>query len=72
MGVNAERLRVIVFAVSGATGALAGVVITPIVLASWDAGLSYSIKGFIGAILGGFRSPWPRYAAGCSSACWRR
>ena len=57
MGVNAERLRVIVFAVSGATGALAGVVITPIVLASWDAGLAYSTKGFIGAILGGFRSP---------------
>jgi branched-subunit amino acid ABC-type transport system permease component len=57
MGVNAERLRIIVFAVSGATGALAGVVITPIVLASWDAGLTYSTKGFIGAILGGFRSP---------------
>jgi branched-chain amino acid transport system permease protein len=57
MGVNAERLRVIVFAVSGATGALAGVVITPIVLASWDAGLTHSTKGFIGAILGGFRSP---------------
>jgi branched-chain amino acid transport system permease protein len=57
MGVNAERLRVIVFGVSGATGALAGVVITPIVLASWDAGLTYSTKGFIGAILGGFRSP---------------
>jgi branched-chain amino acid transport system permease protein len=57
MGVNAERLRVIVFAVSGATGALAGVVITPSVLASWDAGLTYSTKGFIGAILGGFRSP---------------
>jgi branched-chain amino acid transport system permease protein len=57
MGVNAERLRVIVFGVSGATGALAGVVITPIVLASWDAGLTYSTEGFIGAILGGFRSP---------------
>src|ERR1700733_11184118 len=57
MGVNAERLRVIVFAVSGATGALAGVVITPIVLASWDAGLPYRTKGFIGAIIGGFRSP---------------
>jgi branched-chain amino acid transport system permease protein len=57
MGVNAERLRVMVFGVSGATGALAGVVITPIVLASWDAGLTYSTKGFIGAILGGFRSP---------------
>jgi branched-subunit amino acid ABC-type transport system permease component len=57
MGVNAGRLRIIVFAVSGGTAALAGVVITPVVLASWDAGLSYSTKGFIGAILGGFRSP---------------
>jgi branched-chain amino acid transport system permease protein len=57
MGVNAERLRTIVFAVSGGTAALAGVVITPLVLASWDAGLSYSTKGFVGAILGGFRSP---------------
>jgi branched-chain amino acid transport system permease protein len=57
MGISAERLRVIVFAVSGATGALAGVVITPLVLASWDAGISYSTKGFVGAILGGFRSP---------------
>ena len=57
MGVNAERLRVMVFAASGATGAVAGVVITPIVLASWDAGVGYSIKGFIGAILAGFRSP---------------
>jgi branched-subunit amino acid ABC-type transport system permease component len=57
MGVDAERLSLIVFAVSGATGALAGAVITPIVLASWDAGISYSIKGFLGALLAGFRSP---------------
>jgi branched-subunit amino acid ABC-type transport system permease component len=57
MGVNAERLRVIIFAFGGGTGALAGIVITPIVLASWDAGVTYSIKGFVGAILGGFRSP---------------
>jgi branched-chain amino acid transport system permease protein len=64
MGVSAERLRVIVFAVSGATGALAGVVITPIVLASWDAGIAYGIKGFIGAIIGGFRSPTIAVAGG--------
>jgi branched-chain amino acid transport system permease protein len=57
MGVNAERLTLLVFAVAGGTGALAGIVITPIVLANWDAGLSYGIKGFIGAILGGMRSP---------------
>ena len=32
MGVDAERLTLIVFAVAGATGALAGIVVTPIVL----------------------------------------
>ena len=64
MGVDAERLRVIIFGVCGGTGALAGIVITPIVLASWDAGLSYSIKGFVGAILGGFRSPMAAVAGG--------
>jgi branched-subunit amino acid ABC-type transport system permease component len=57
MGVNAERLTLIVFAAAGGTGALAGIVVTPIVLANWDAGISYGLKGFIGAILGGLRSP---------------
>jgi branched-chain amino acid transport system permease protein len=64
MGVDAGRLRIIVFAVSGAAGALAGIVVTPIVLASWDAGIAYSIKGFIGAILAGFRSPGRAVAGG--------
>jgi branched-chain amino acid transport system permease protein len=54
MGVDAERLRVIVFAVSGAVGALAGAVVTPIVLSSWD----------VGAIIGGFRSPMLAVAGG--------
>ena len=57
MGVDTGRLTLLVFAVNGATGALAGTVIAPIVLANWDAGIAYSLKGFIGAILGGFRSP---------------
>jgi branched-subunit amino acid ABC-type transport system permease component len=57
MGVRVERLTLLVFALAGGTGALAGIVITPIVLANWDAGIAYGLKGFIGAILGGFRSP---------------
>jgi branched-chain amino acid transport system permease protein len=57
MGVDAGRLTLAVFAVAGATGAAAGVVIAPIVLANWDAGIAYGLKGFIGAILGNFRSP---------------
>jgi branched-chain amino acid transport system permease protein len=64
MGVDAERLRVIVFAVSGAVAALAGAVMTPIVLSTWDAGISYGIKGFVGAIIGGFRSPLLAVAGG--------
>jgi branched-chain amino acid transport system permease protein len=57
MGVDTERLALFVFAAAGGTGALAGIVITPIVLANWDAGITYGLKGFIGAILGGLRSP---------------
>lgn len=64
MGVNAERMRLVVFAVSGAGGALAGIVVTPIVLASWDAGVTYSLKGFVAAIVGGFRSPTQAVIAG--------
>lgn len=57
MGVDAERLTLLVYSVAGAGAALAGVVVTPIVLANWDAGIAYGLKGFVGAILGNFRSP---------------
>jgi branched-chain amino acid transport system permease protein len=56
MGIDAERLTLLIFALAGASGALVGVVITPIVLATWDAGVSHGLKGFIGAILGGMRN----------------
>ena len=64
MGVDADRLTLIVFAVAGGTGALAGSVITPIVLANWDAGFLYGLKGFIGAIMGGLKSPTVAVVAG--------
>jgi branched-subunit amino acid ABC-type transport system permease component len=64
MGVDADRLTLIVFAVAGGTGALAGAVITPIVLANWDAGFLYGLKGFIGAIMGGLKSPTVAVIAG--------
>lgn len=64
MGVNAERLTLVVFAVAGGSGALAGAVIAPIVLANWDAGIAYGLKGFIGAILGNFRAPGIAVVAG--------
>jgi branched-chain amino acid transport system permease protein len=64
MGVDADRLTLFVFACAGGIGALAGAVITPIVLANWDAGFVYGLKGFIGAIMGGLRSPTIAVVAG--------
>jgi branched-subunit amino acid ABC-type transport system permease component len=64
MGIKTGRISMLVFAASGAAGALAGVVIAPITSASWDAGLEFGVKGFTGAIIGGFRSPfWATVAA---------
>jgi branched-chain amino acid transport system permease protein len=57
MGVRTERLTLYVFAAAAATGALAGAFIAPIVVPNYAAGLDFGLKGFIGAIIGGFRSP---------------
>ena len=64
MGINIGRMSLLVFTASGGAGALAGVAITPITAVSWDAGLEFGVKGFTGAIIGGFRSPfWATVAA---------
>jgi branched-subunit amino acid ABC-type transport system permease component len=57
MGIDVERMTILVFAAAGAAGAVGGAVIVPIVLGRYDAGLEYGLKGFIGAIIGGFRNP---------------
>ena len=57
MGINNGLMSLLVFAAGGAIGAFVGVVIAPITPVSWDVGIEYSVKGFTGAIIGGFRSP---------------
>lgn len=57
MGVDVARLRLLVFMLSGGVGALVGAVVAPLTQAYWLTGLDFSLKGFIGAIIGGFRSP---------------
>lgn len=64
MGINPERTTLLVFAVSAGLGGLGGAVIAPIALAPWDAGLEYGLKGFIGAIIGGFKGPAMAVAGG--------
>lgn len=56
MGINASRVVLICFALSAFLGALAGVLITPISLTSYDSGLMVGLKGIVAAILGGMGS----------------
>jgi len=45
------------FGVSAGTGAIAGILITPIFFTSYNSGTILGLKGFIAAVLGG----WGRY-----------
>jgi branched-chain amino acid transport system permease protein len=45
------------FALSAGIGALAGVLVTPITMTSYDVGLAFAIKGFAAAMLGGMGNP---------------
>ena len=56
VGVDTRRIVAISFAVSAAMGAMAGVLITPITLTSYDAGTLLALKGFAAAMLGGIGS----------------
>ena len=52
------------FAVSAAIGALAGVLVTPITLTSYDLGVAMALKGFAAAMLGGMGVPAGALAGG--------
>jgi len=56
VGVDTRRIVAFSFAVSAAMGAIAGVLITPITLTSYDAGTLLALKGFAAAMLGGIGS----------------
>ena len=56
IGVDTRRIVAFSFAVSAAIGAVAGVLITPIALTSYDAGTLLALKGFAAAMLGGIGS----------------
>ena len=57
VGMKVETMSLVGFLMSGALGALAGIVIAPIALTQYDAGLQLGIKGFVACIIGGFGGP---------------
>jgi len=56
VGLKVRRIRTASFALAGALGGLAGVLITPITTLRYDVGVLLGLKGFSAAILGGFGS----------------
>lgn len=57
VGMKVETMSLVGFLMSGALGAIAGIVIAPIALTQYDAGLQLGIKGFVACIVGGFGGP---------------
>jgi branched-chain amino acid transport system permease protein len=56
VGLHIGRVRAASFALAGALGGLAGILVTPITTLSYDVGILLGLKGFAAAILGGFGS----------------
>lgn len=54
MGINVNRMILLSFALSGALGAIAGIIIVPITTLSYDIGVMLGLKGFAAAVLGGY------------------
>src|SRR5262245_29038854 len=57
VGVRVATMSAISFVISGALGAVAGIIIAPIALTQYDSGLALGIKGFVACIVGGFGNP---------------
>jgi len=56
VGLRVRRVRTASFALAGALGGLAGILVTPITTLRYDVGVLLGLKGFAAAILGGFGS----------------
>jgi branched-chain amino acid transport system permease protein len=56
VGINTRKVLFASFGVAGFLGALAGILVAPITLTSFDAGTMFGLKGFVAATLGGLAS----------------
>jgi len=56
VGINVKVMVLLSFAISSALGALAGIIIAPITMTSYDVGIMLGLKGFCAAIIGGMGS----------------
>ncbi|MBJ3778206.1 branched-chain amino acid ABC transporter permease [Acuticoccus mangrovi] len=64
VGINTALVVGLSFGVSAAIGALAGILVTPITLTSYDVGTLLALKGFAAAMLGGMGNPFGAVVGG--------
>lgn len=53
LGIRTDVIAVVVFVLAAALGAVAGLLIAPLQFASYSVGLTYNIRGFAAALIGG-------------------
>ncbi|MFO1298993.1 MAG: branched-chain amino acid ABC transporter permease [Burkholderiaceae bacterium] len=64
MGIPVARLSTVSFGVASGIGALAGVIITPLTMTSYDQGTILGLKGFCAAIIGGMGNVFGAFLGG--------
>lgn len=63
MGINTNAILLVSFALAGALGAVAGIIVAPITFTYYEIGVMLGLKGFVAAVLGGLGS-FPGAVAG--------
>ncbi|MFA7424228.1 MAG: branched-chain amino acid ABC transporter permease [Desulfosarcinaceae bacterium] len=63
-GIPTGRMNLLAFIISTGSGAVAGAIIAPITMCSYDMGTMLGLKGFCAAMLGGLGSLWGALAGG--------
>ncbi len=56
VGIDPRRMTMLAFVLSGSVGAIAGVLVAPIVFVSFMVGISFTVKGFVAAVVGGINN----------------
>jgi branched-chain amino acid transport system permease protein len=64
LGINVERMIAYAFALSGALGAIGGILITPTQYTAFFVAVPFAVNGFIAAIIGGFGNPLGAFVGG--------
>jgi len=63
-GIPAAKMTLLAFVLSTGSGAVAGAIIAPITMCSYDTGTMLGLKGFCAAMLGGLGSLWGALVGG--------